>query len=155
MVGFPLLAAVLTAAFVVRRRRSAAAERKTPADNHRDIDRRELYAQVNGHEIALGPLAQVRHLEIGSSPRVTIPVAGDKILPQHVVLRRDGEVFRLRNLSRQPITANGVTVAPRGRARVVLPLDLVLTDNIKVALQVRDQEKVEAQEVNHEEVHYE
>ncbi|MCX5677355.1 MAG: hypothetical protein NTX87_20415, partial [Planctomycetota bacterium] len=108
---------------------------------------RELYAQVNGQEIALGPLAEVRRVDIGASSRATIPLFGDGILPRHVLLRRDGEVFRLRNLAHKPIVANGVTVVPRGRARVVLPLDLALTDNVKVALQVRDQKGDEAHEI--------
>lgn len=141
------LAAFLAAVLVLRRRRSATAKQKTRADNQKKADRRELYAQVNGQEIALGPLAEVRRVDIGASSRATIPLFGDGLLPCHVLLRRDGEVFRLRNLAHKPIVANGVTVAPRGRARVVLPLDLALTDNVKVALQVRDQKGDEAHEI--------
>jgi hypothetical protein len=132
-----ILAAFLAAVLVLRRRRSATAKQRTPAYDQKKVDRRELFAQINGREIALGPLTQVRRLEIGSSPYVAISVAGDGLLLRHVVLRRDGEVFRLRNLSRKPITANGVTVPPRRRLHLVLPTDIVLNDKVKVTLETR------------------
>jgi hypothetical protein len=137
--------AFLTAILAVRRRRFATAKPKALAYDQKKVDRRELFAQVNGREIALGPLTQVRRLAIGSSPYVAISVAGDGILPRHVVLRRDGEVFRLRNLSRKPITANGVTVPPRRRLRLVLPTDIVLNDKAKATLETRLPVEEEAQ----------
>jgi hypothetical protein len=140
LVGIPLLAAFLAIVLVIRRHRSAAANRETATNNDKKIDRRELYAGVNGQEIALGPVAEIRRLDIGTSPRAAIAVSGDGLLPHHVLLRRNGQIFRLRNLARQPIVANGMTIAPRDRARVVLPLDLALTENVKVALRVRTPE---------------
>jgi len=125
-------------------------QRSEPASNEKEgKDVREVIGVINGQEFALGPLTEVRRIEIGSSPSATIPLSGDGLLPCHVLLRRDDEVFRLRNLSRAPITANGVTVAPRGRTCVVLPLDLALTENVKVALRVRT--AVQADVVTHSE----
>jgi hypothetical protein len=145
LVGIPLLAAFLAIVLVIRRHRSTAANREMATNNDKKIDRRELYARVNGQEIALGPVVEIRRLDIGTSPRAAIPLTGDGLLPHHVLLRRDGEVFRLRNLSRKPMTANGVTVKPRGRARLALPADIVLNDKAKVALYSRLPVEEEAQ----------
>jgi hypothetical protein len=103
----------------------------------------ELFAYVNDREVALGLLSEIRRLDIGTNPRATIVITGAHILPRHVLLRRDGDMFRLRNLSRTPRSANGVVVGPRRRARVVLPLDLELAENIKVALRVREAQDAE------------
>lgn len=139
LVGMLSVAAVV-AVVAIRRRRTARANRgPVPSGAAEKADRRELFAVTDGREIALGPLTEVRRLDIGTSPRATVPVMGDSLLPRHVVLKRDGDLFRLRNLSRALLTANGVPVPPRGRARVVLPLDLALTDKTAVALRVRDQ----------------
>jgi hypothetical protein len=143
VVGVLSVAAVV-ATLVIRRRRTARANRgSVPSGAAEKADRRELFAVTDGREIALGPLTEVRRLDIGTSSRATVPVMGDSLLPRHVVLKRDGDLFRLRNLSRALLTANGAPVAPRGRARVVLPLYLALTDKTEVALRVRDQKGAE------------
>jgi len=134
-----LSVAAVVVTLVIRRRRTARANRRpVPSGGAEKADRRDLFAFTDGREIALGPLTEVRRLDIGTSPRATVPVMGDDLLPRHVVLKRNGDLFRLRNLSRAHLTANGVPVPPRGRARVVLPLDLALTDKTAVALRVRE-----------------
>jgi hypothetical protein len=45
-----------------------------------------------------------------------------------------GEALRLRNLSRRPLVASGVTVPPRGRAELVLPTSIDLGDGAEVRL---------------------
>jgi hypothetical protein len=99
---------------------------------------------ANGQEFVLGPWAEVRSLTFGSGPDATVVLSGDGVLPRHALLTRDGETFWLRNLARQPLVANGTTVAPRRRACVSLPLDLTLTEAVKVALRVRTLEPAPA-----------
>jgi len=127
----------VAAAVVRKQARSALNQQMRSPDEKTKPDRRELFAAANGQEVALGPLAEVRFLSFGSGPDATVVLSGEGVLPRHAVLTRDGETVRLRNLARQPLVANGVTIAPRRRACVSLPLDLTLTEAVKVALRVR------------------
>ncbi len=106
-------------------------------DEEEEPDRRELVAYAGGRKIALGPLAEVRRLDIGSGPRAAVPLTAEGVLPKHATLVRKGEEFRLRNRSRAPLTVNGVTLPARRSARIVLPADVLLDGGTRVAFRVR------------------
>jgi len=141
--GFGAVLAAVAAA-IRKQARSALHKQTRSPDGKTKPDRRELFAVANGQELTLGPWVEVRSLTFGSGPDATIVLNGEGVLPRHAVLTRDGETVRLRNLSRQPLVANGVTIAPRRRAYVSLPLDLTVTEAVKVALRVRTLERAPA-----------
>ncbi|MFW6107875.1 MAG: FHA domain-containing protein, partial [bacterium] len=118
--------------------RSRPGKTDTPdTDEEEEPDRRELVAYAGGRKIALGPLAEVRRLDIGSGPRAAVPLTAEGVLPRHATLIRKGEEFRLRNRSRAPLTVNGVTLPARRSARIVLPADVLLDGETRVAFRVR------------------
>ena len=141
--GFGAVLAAVVAAIRKQARSALRKQTRSPEEKSKP-DRRELFAVANGQELTLGPWAEVRSLTFGSGPDATVVLSGDGVLPRHAVLTRDGEIFRLCNLSRQPLVANGTTVAPRRRAYVSLPLDLTVTEAVKVALRVRTLEPAPA-----------
>ena len=119
--------------------------RGQPGDDEDPAERQQLVARADGREIALGPLASIRHLAIGAGSKAAIPIAGDGILPRHVTLKRDRNSFVVRNHSRTPMTANGVPIPPRRRGRVVLPADFIVGEQIKVALRIHATDDAEEQ----------
>ena len=106
-------------------------------DDEEEPDRRELIAYAGGRKIALGPLAEVRRLDIGSGPRAAVPLTAEGVLPRHATLIRKGEEFRLRNRSRAPLTVNGVTLPARRSARIVLPPDVLFDGGTRVAFRIQ------------------
>jgi len=133
-IGLLVWMGVLVVDFV----RSRPGKTDTPdTGEEEEPDRRELVAYAGGRKIALGPLAEVRRLDIGSGPGAAVPLTAEGVLPRHATLIRKGEAFRLRNRSRAPLTVNGVTLPARRSARIVLPADVLLDGGTRVAFRVR------------------
>jgi len=138
-----LLGAVLLLLMVRDFVRSKSRKNKKPeSEGDRPPAEPDLLARVDERSLNLGPLTEIRKVDIGSSPAAGVPVMGEDILPRHATLKRKGADIWLRNHARKRIVANGVPMGHRQCRRVTIPLDLALNAKDKVSLRLSQQNLV-------------
>ena len=132
---FLVLGAAALGPDAVRVMRARAARKETA---RRQGERAlELVAGVNGSECVLGPVDALRRFHVGSDTGNALRLPGKGVAERHLELTRAKSSWRLRNLSRSAVTANGINVAPRKRREIRIPALVELADGVSFRLFTR------------------